>query len=275
MPRPKAPYFPFYAKDALTDPRIMFLSHVEFGVLCRLWSWMWINDIVRGALFVKPKVAMSDEKIAEILRLDLAQLQKYLLKLVDEEGILKRGKYGELYSPRQRKHKTKYELYGSQTETKRKRNGKQKDENLTIREGKGREEKKREVKEREPKTTCSRIPKPEFLERAEKLKSLILTNNVKAKIPKCLDSWGNDVRLMVEQDKRTLGEIDKTIEFSQKDQFWKMVILSMGNFREKFDKIWLKSQSQEIKNGTPKRANISDGSKFTKTGYSEIPQPKT
>jgi len=90
------------------------------------------------------------------------------------------------------------------------------------------------------KSSCSENPKPEFSERAKKLKSLMLQNNPKAKIPKSLDDWANGVRLMVEQDKRTLEEIDKVIEWSQKDDFWKTNILSMGKLRKQFDQLTMK-----------------------------------
>jgi len=119
-------------------------------------------------------------------------------------------------------------------------------------------------------SSCSRNSKPEFLERVEKLKSLILQNNPKAK-PKTTN-WVNTVRLMVERDSRTLGEIDEIIGFSQQDDFWKGVILSMGNLREKFDKLTMKMKGS--KHGASKKTNPSSPERFTKTGFSEIPEPK-
>lgn len=146
MPRPKAPYFPLYASELLCDPKTIQLSNEELGMLIRLWAWMWINDVQRGSLLIEWKVPMPDETISKLVGLGLSDFQKLNLKLTDQLHILKRGKYGELYSKRLRNHKTKYELYDKQTETKRKRNGKIKDTKQPIREGKGSKGKGREVK---------------------------------------------------------------------------------------------------------------------------------
>jgi len=173
MPRPKAPYFPLYAKELLTDPKTAFLAHDELGVLIRLWSWMWINDVKRGCLLKESKVPISDEKICKILRLDD-------VKLVDEEHILKRGKYKELYSKRMRNHKTKYELYFKQTETKRKRNGNEKDSKMTIREVKRSKEKL--SKDIKPplspfvelfNSTCSNLPKISSISKSRSQKIVV------------------------------------------------------------------------------------------------------
>jgi len=55
---------------------------------------------------------------------------------------------------------------------------------------------------------------------------------------------------MVERDKRTLDEIDEMINFSQKHDFWKGVILSMGNLREKFDKLTMQKKRAKSKEAT-------------------------
>ena len=106
----------------------------------------------------------------------------------------------------------------------------------------------KKVKEVKTKpSSCSRNSKPEFLERVEKLKSLILQNNPNAK-PKTAD-WANNVRLMVERDKRTLADIDEIIEFSQKDSFWKTNVLSMGAVKKQFDKLTM--QMKQVKGSDP------------------------
>lgn len=88
------------------------------------------------------------------------------------------------------------------------------------------------------KTSCSRNSKPEFLERVEKLKSLILQNNPSAIVKP--NDWANNVRLMVERDKRTLEQIDAVIEWSQGDDFEKTNVLSMGKLRHRFDSLTMK-----------------------------------
>ena len=148
MARPKAPYFPLYARELLTDLKTICLSHDEIGVLLRLWSWMWINDVKRGSLLKESKVPISDEEIAKLLHVSDDQLQKYFVKLVDQEHILKRGRYKELYSKRLRNHKTPYELRSRQKHTKNNSKSNQSHQNSSIREVKRSKEKLREVKKR-------------------------------------------------------------------------------------------------------------------------------
>ena len=95
---------------------------------------------------------------------------------------------------------------------------------------------------------------PDFLQRAEKLKPLILQNNPSA-IVKDL-KWGDIVRLMVERDKRTLEEIDELIEFSQEHEFEKTVVLSMGKIRERFDSLTMKMKREGKKQAQPWEAEI-------------------
>lgn len=91
---------------------------------------------------------------------------------------------------------------------------------------------------------------PDFLSRAKKLESFILQNNPKSNLSKNhILVWTNDVRLMVEMDHRTFVEIDSIINFSQKDNFWKRNILSMGKLREKFDQLWMQAQPKDKHTG--------------------------
>jgi len=78
---------------------------------------------------------------------------------------------------------------------------------------------------------------------AELLKSRLKENNPKVKIPKKLNAWVNDCRLMRERDNRTPDEIRTVIDFSQADPFWQANILSMAKLRAKFDQLWLKAQN--------------------------------
>lgn len=74
---------------------------------------------------------------------------------------------------------------------------------------------------------------------AEKLRDLMLINNPNAKIPNSLDSWANNIRLMVEADNRKENDIEKVIEWCQSDNFWKSNILSVKKLREKYDTLFL------------------------------------
>lgn len=64
----------------------------------------------------------------------------------------------------------------------------------------------------------------------------ILTNNPDYKKPN-LQSWANDVRLMMERDDRTEEQIIYLMDWCQKDSFWKSNILSTSKLREKFDQL--------------------------------------
>jgi len=71
------------------------------------------------------------------------------------------------------------------------------------------------------------------------LEELILKNNPKAKVVKNKEKWDNTVRLMLEIDGRSIEEIKKVIEISQKDEFWLKNVLSMDKVRKHFDKLTL------------------------------------
>lgn len=100
-----------------------------------------------------------------------------------------------------------------------------------------------------------------------KLANYMLANNPKVKIPENLNPWINEIRLMIEIDKRTPEEILKVIEFSQKDSFWWPNILSAGKLRKQFDQLYTK-----MKQGT----GPSPGKKGAYIGTSAAykPQPK-
>lgn len=245
MARPPTPWFKFFAGEFLEDEKVKVLSLEERGALVTLWSMMWVNGIRRGSLFLTPKTPIPDSEIAHALRLSEGDWMKLKLKFTEELELLKVGGKRELYSKRLRNYKTKWELYGGQRDSKKKPKRNQNDKNLTT-EVESEVEVEVEV-EKTLKPLC-----PDFLQRAEKLKTLILQNNGRAKItPKQIEEWGDVVRLMVERDKRTLEEIDALIEFSQGEEFEKIIILSMGKVRKHFDRLTLKMKQGEKKRSQP------------------------
>jgi len=106
----KLPYFPLDPVEYLLDEKIESLELEEEGALLRLWCYMWVNKIKRGHLFYSPKIPISDEQIAKRLRISPERWQKIKEKFVDIK-LIRIGKFGEYYSRRQSKYKTKYELY--------------------------------------------------------------------------------------------------------------------------------------------------------------------
>lgn len=76
----------------------------------------------------------------------------------------------------------------------------------------------------------------------------ILENNPEHKKPD-LQKWADDVRLMMERDKRTKEQIEYLIDWVQKDSFWKSNILSISKLREKFDQLVMRVKEQINRQG--------------------------
>lgn len=71
---------------------------------------------------------------------------------------------------------------------------------------------------------------------ANLLNNLINQNNEEAKQPN-IESWANDLRIMIEQDKRDPEKVKNAIIWSQKDDFWSGVVLSPKSLRKNYDKM--------------------------------------
>jgi len=91
------------------------------------------------------------------------------------------------------------------------------------------------------------VPTASGLELAELLKVLILVNNPTANIPKDLNKWALEADKMMRLEKRPLEEARRVMEWCQQDSFWKINILSMGKFREKYDQLKLKMEAKNAK----------------------------
>jgi hypothetical protein len=99
-------------------------------------------------------------------------------------------------------------------------------------------------------------PSEAGLRLAECLKSGMLSNNPKAKItPAQIQDWAREADLMLRCDGRTETEIREVSEWSQRDSFWKGIILSMGNLRKHFDRLTLKKGADSYGASNPKGGN--------------------
>ncbi len=87
------------------------------------------------------------------------------------------------------------------------------------------------------------------------LYSLITKRNPKHKEPN-FQSWAKHIDLLLRVDERDLKEAVKVLEFSQTDSFWQNNILSTKKFRDKYDQLKLKMES----NKHVKYGNCSNGS---------------
>ncbi len=80
----------------------------------------------------------------------------------------------------------------------------------------------------------------------------ILKNNPNFKKPN-LENWANDIRIMMEQDKRTKEQVSYLIRWSQHNAFWQANCLSPRNLRKHFDQ--MVAQVKREKQGNPQTSN--------------------
>ncbi|WP_312560896.1 hypothetical protein [Anaerospora sp.] len=97
----------------------------------------------------------------------------------------------------------------------------------------------------------------EHMRLAEQLKFRILEHKKNFKYPSSLDQWANTIRLMIEQDNRSVREIETVIDWCQKDVFWQSNILSADKLREKFDQLQGKMQSIQPSGKTDSSSRLS------------------
>lgn len=96
------------------------------------------------------------------------------------------------------------------------------------------------------------------------LKNKILSFNPQCKVPKdnpkSMDKWANDIRLILERDKRTKKELATIIDYVfDYDDFWKAQIQSPSGLRKHWDKIQGKMLSkQNNSNGVNKVINFQE-----------------
>lgn len=78
-----------------------------------------------------------------------------------------------------------------------------------------------------------------YYQLASRLYNNILVNNPDHKEPN-LQTWANDVRLMMEQDKRTEAQISFLMDWVQKDSFEMGNVLSVSKLRKRYDDLVMK-----------------------------------
>lgn len=67
------------------------------------------------------------------------------------------------------------------------------------------------------------------------------------KRPSIGKGWRDAARLMLDRDGRTEEQITKAINWCQRDEFWRGVVLSMPKLREKYDTLRLQAQRKTTK----------------------------
>ena len=82
------------------------------------------------------------------------------------------------------------------------------------------------------------------------LKDLMLQNDDKAKIPRDLTNWAQEMDKINRLDHRSFEVIEAVIKFSQSDSFWKTNVLSPSSLRKNFPKLYLQQKK------SPKQSNF-------------------
>jgi len=107
--------------------------------------------------------------------------------------------------------------------------------------------KKVHTKDKEQKTRRTMSPNPVDEKLTNLLIELILKNNPTARVKNITSNaratWVDSCRLMREEDKRTIGDIERVLRFSQLDEFWKANILSMPKLRKQFDQLYMREKT--------------------------------
>lgn len=113
--------------------------------------------------------------------------------------------------------------------------------------------KEKKSKEKKSKDINNKCRKSEIYEEdsiyfklANYLYQKILENNPNHRKPN-LQTWANDVRLMMERDNRTEKEIRFLIDWTQQHQFWHRNILSIATLRKQFDRLILDVKAERNK----------------------------
>lgn len=108
---------------------------------------------------------------------------------------------------------------------------------------------------REKSFKAAKAPPTEWATRlANLLRSCIIQNNPTARVTDDHAlKWAHVADLMIRIDHRTFEQIHELILWSQRDVFWRSIILSMRKLREKFDQLTLK-KIEVPRNGNGNRA---------------------
>ena len=104
----------------------------------------------------------------------------------------------------------------------------------------------------------ARNDNPEYARLTLLLADLIEQNGSKRPNDGQVQGWRNDVRLMVEQDGRSIEQVEKAVKWSQGHEFWRTCILSMGKLREKYDQMRLQASQATASEPENRAAKVYD-----------------
>ncbi|MCK9526204.1 MAG: phage replisome organizer N-terminal domain-containing protein [Limnochordia bacterium] len=108
----------------------------------------------------------------------------------------------------------------------------------------------REKEKESNKGMSETLVSDESLRLTNLLKDLMLQNDDKAKIPRDLTNWAQEMDKINRLDHRSFEVIEAVIKFSQSDSFWKTNVLSPSSLRKNFPKLYLQQKK------SPKQSNF-------------------
>ncbi|EHO52241.1 hypothetical protein [Lentilactobacillus kisonensis] len=97
----------------------------------------------------------------------------------------------------------------------------------------------------------------DYMKLAKFLQKQILINKPDFKQP-VLQTWADDMRKLVELDKRDKHDVALVIKWCQQDSFWSTNILSASKLRKQFDQLYLKMKASKGSNPKPRASGPSD-----------------
>lgn len=106
---------------------------------------------------------------------------------------------------------------------------------------------------------------PEIVALCELLAEHIRRRDPKAKVAPAGARWQNDMRLLVENDDRSVDDVRRIIAWAQADPFWATNILSPAALRRNFTRLYLKAGNGHVSNGHA-NAYSGDLSRFDHAG---------
>lgn len=142
---------------------------------------------------------------------------------------------------------------------------------------------KHKHKQKDKKTSCRNRKKrtydqnSDYMKLAKFLQKQILINKPDFKQP-VIQTWADDMRKLVELDKRDKHDVALVIKWCQQDSFWSTNILSAYKLRKQFDQLYLKMQASKGSSPEPRASKHDDQikkarrerEKFVLYKYSEV-----
>ncbi|ANK63396.1 hypothetical protein AYR56_05195 [Loigolactobacillus backii] len=98
----------------------------------------------------------------------------------------------------------------------------------------------------------------DYFKLAKSLFDLIKRNDPSTKEPN-LQKWADDMRKIVELDKRDINKVRNLIKWTENDEFWSTNILSASKFRKQYQQLTLKARAEYKKQhpSGPQRTQLS------------------